>query len=117
MRVPFLGALLLAFACFAGATASAAPTFTATAACAADAARDPWAVQFGSAADPHSSLSLQAALAVEAQGTAARRPVPFEYSEGYKTRATIHKYASFATIPLFVARLSRRREPLQQPLQ
>ena len=36
-------------------------------------------------------------------GRAARRPVPVEYSEGYKTRAKIHKIASFATLPLFVA--------------
>lgn len=28
------------------------------------------------------------------------RPVAIEYSEGYETRAKIHKYASFATLPL-----------------
>ncbi len=33
----------------------------------------------------------------------ARRAVPVEYSDAYKTRAKIHKYASFATLPLFVA--------------
>jgi hypothetical protein len=37
------------------------------------------------------------------QGTTARRAVPFEYSEGYKTRAKIHKIASFTMLPLFVA--------------
>lgn len=31
----------------------------------------------------------------------APRVVAFEYSDGYKTRAKIHKYASFATLPLF----------------
>jgi hypothetical protein len=31
------------------------------------------------------------------------RPVVFEYSEGYQTRLKIHKIASLATIPLFVA--------------
>jgi hypothetical protein len=31
----------------------------------------------------------------------APRQLAFEYSEGYKTRAKIHKYASFATLPLF----------------
>jgi hypothetical protein len=31
------------------------------------------------------------------------RPVVFEYSDGYRTRLKIHKIASFATIPLFVA--------------
>src|SRR5690349_23899959 len=28
------------------------------------------------------------------------RPKAIEYSEGYETRAKIHKYASFATLPL-----------------
>ncbi len=27
----------------------------------------------------------------------------FEYSDGYRTRLKIHKYASYATLPLFVA--------------
>jgi hypothetical protein len=31
----------------------------------------------------------------------APRHVAFEYSEAYKTRAKIHKYAAFATLPLF----------------
>jgi hypothetical protein len=31
----------------------------------------------------------------------APRHVAFEYSDGYKTRAKIHKYAAFATLPLF----------------
>ncbi len=31
----------------------------------------------------------------------APRVAAFEYSEGYKTRAKIHRYASFATLPLF----------------
>ena len=33
----------------------------------------------------------------------APRPMAFEYSDGYKTRLKIHKYASYATLPLFVA--------------
>jgi hypothetical protein len=37
------------------------------------------------------------------QAAAPRRVVAFEYSEGYKTRAKIHKIASFATLPLFAA--------------
>jgi hypothetical protein len=36
----------------------------------------------------------------EEQGT-PRRPVAIEYSDGYYTRTKIHKYASFATLPLF----------------
>jgi hypothetical protein len=40
------------------------------------------------------------------QATPARRPVAFEYSEGYQKRLKIHKYASFATLPLFVAQFA-----------
>ena len=40
------------------------------------------------------------------QAPPARRPVAFEYSEGYKTRLKIHKYASYATLPLFVAQFA-----------
>ena len=38
--------------------------------------------------------------AVDPQSPAPRQ-LAFEYSDGYKTRAKIHKYASFATLPLF----------------
>jgi hypothetical protein len=31
-----------------------------------------------------------------------QRVIPFEYSDGYRTRAKIHKLASIATLPLFV---------------
>ena len=31
----------------------------------------------------------------------AQRVIPFEYSEAYRTRAKIHRIASFATLPLF----------------
>ena len=33
----------------------------------------------------------------------APRPKAFEYSDGYRTRLKIHKYASYAMLPLFVA--------------
>ena len=36
----------------------------------------------------------------------APRQIAFEYSDGYKTRAKIHKYASFATLPLFATELA-----------
>jgi hypothetical protein len=43
-----------------------------------------------------------------AQDPAAQtaRPKAIEYSEGYETRAKIHKYASYATLPLFAAELA-----------
>jgi len=36
------------------------------------------------------------------QATPAARPVAFEYSDGYYKRLKVHKYASVATLPLFV---------------
>jgi hypothetical protein len=37
------------------------------------------------------------------QTAPASRPMAFEYSDGYYTRLKIHKWASYATLPLFVA--------------
>jgi hypothetical protein len=34
------------------------------------------------------------------------RPLAIEYSRGYEIRAKIHKYASFATLPLFATELA-----------
>ncbi len=42
----------------------------------------------------------------EPQAVPPRRPMAFEYSDGYRTRLKIHKYASFATLPLFVAQFA-----------
>jgi hypothetical protein len=36
----------------------------------------------------------------------APRPMAFEYSDGYRTRLKIHKYASIATLPLFAAQFA-----------
>jgi hypothetical protein len=40
------------------------------------------------------------------QATVAPRPLAFEYSDGYYKRLKIHKYASYATIPLFAAQFA-----------
>ena len=59
------------------------------------------AVSFAQA-DAETVLSApRASLWASAQQQA--RPMVFEYSDGYRTRLKIHKIASFATIPLFVA--------------
>jgi hypothetical protein len=57
---------------------------------------------------PHSldavrlSLSPDSIAAAEAGAVQTpRRPVAIEYSDGYLLRRKIHKYASFATLPLF----------------
>lgn len=52
----------------------------------------------------HGSLAASAAaIRQAAPATPSQRPMAFEYSEGYRIRRKIHKYASFATLPLFVA--------------
>ncbi len=58
-------------------------------------------VEFALAAVPRPALTSGAA--VRAQAAPTPRPKVIEYSEGYQTRLKIHKIASFATIPLFVA--------------
>jgi hypothetical protein len=50
--------------------------------------------------------TLPAALAPlpsVAADTPVTRPRAFEYSDGYGTRATIHRWASYAIVPVFVA--------------
>ena len=46
------------------------------------------------------------ALPALAPQSPAPRPVAIEYSDAYKTRAKIHKVASFATLPLFGTELA-----------
>jgi hypothetical protein len=47
-----------------------------------------------------------AAQNADAPPTLRPRPRAFEYSDGYRTRLKIHKYASFATLPVFVAQFA-----------
>jgi hypothetical protein len=54
-------------------------------------------------AEPSLRASARTVLAEEEQAAPAPRPKAFEYSDGYYTRLKIHKYASFAMLPLFVA--------------
>jgi hypothetical protein len=59
-----------------------------------------------SAAEPSLMASATARPALDNQAAPAPRPMAFEYSDGYRTRLKIHKYASFATLPLFVAQFA-----------
>jgi hypothetical protein len=43
---------------------------------------------------------------LDPQPAPAPRPRAFEYSDGYRTRLKIHKYASIATLPLFAAQFA-----------
>jgi hypothetical protein len=47
-------------------------------------------------------ITAASAVQAPAPGDTAPPPRAFEYSDGYHTRAKIHRLASFATIPLFV---------------
>ena len=47
--------------------------------------------------------ALSSEFSGEPQGTPAPRPKAFEYSDGYRIRLKVHKYASFAMVPLFIA--------------
>jgi hypothetical protein len=72
------------------------------------------AVVEGGAATIAGSLESLAAepviQATAAQTAPSRRPMAFEYSDGYNKRLKIHKYASFATLPLFVAQYAVGRK-------
>lgn len=73
---------------------------------------DPWTVDWTRpSVEPPPGLLMPRLSAVE-EGVSAsadqtttgrRRPVAVEYSDAYKTRNAIHKLASYATLPLFVA--------------
>ncbi|MGE3274395.1 MAG: hypothetical protein AB7O67_04745 [Vicinamibacterales bacterium] len=54
------------------------------------------------ALDVSAALVLPATVA-PAEAAAAQRPTAVTYSDGYYVRAKIHKIASFATAPLFIA--------------
>jgi len=43
------------------------------------------------------------------------RPIAINYSQGYETRARIHKYASFATLPLFATELALGQSIFNDP--
>jgi len=52
------------------------------------------------AVDPPDQDQTQAQSADPPSQDQTPRPTAIEYSEGYETRAKIHKYASYATLPL-----------------
>src|SRR5512143_2410613 len=80
------------------------------AASAAPASRTDLSLADGTATTPLAAGAVAALFDTRATGGSQaappRRPVAFEYSEGYRTRLKIHKYASYATLPLFVAQFA-----------
>jgi hypothetical protein len=68
---------------------------------------DVWRVDWNAPAKTAPALALPGVpVAVARAGplqATERRPVAVEYSDAYRVRQRIHKYASIATLPLFVA--------------
>ena len=106
MRSPMIVAAFVAMACSAASPAAADPGDAWTdplPACSIEVSQhSPWSVSFG-AMPPAAGVLRLPHSAARTQAAPPRRPVPVEYSDGYKTRARIHKISSFATLPLFVA--------------
>jgi hypothetical protein len=55
---------------------------------------------------PPSLMASASAQSSDPQAPLTPRPRAFEYSDGYRIRLKIHKYASFATLPLFAAQVA-----------
>lgn len=51
----------------------------------------------------HVDFAAAAATVEATPANAAQRPVAYTYGDGYQTRRKIHMYASYATLPIFVA--------------
>src|SRR5690349_7144347 len=75
---------------------------------------DPWRIDWQAAGEADAqaapvparlTLSL-ATSSAEHDGTQPLHAAAIEHSDGYRTRAKIHKYASFAMLPLFAAQLA-----------
>jgi len=60
-------------------------------------------------------IPIAAVLALTPADTGRKRPRAIEYSNFYTVRLTIHRYASFATLPLFVAEYALGRSLYNTP--
>jgi len=84
-----------------------------------DAASAPMAsVHFDQAADSTDDPPRAALVTAGAPAAGAQTPAPaaaFEYSDSYKTRAKIHKIASFATLPLFATEVVLGQKTYDDP--
>ena len=69
-----------------------------------------WTVSFDESSDASPpAVDLRAAIAPAATAgpqTPRPRTAAFEYSDAYRIRRKIHKYASFATVPLFATEIA-----------
>jgi hypothetical protein len=66
-----------------------------------------WKIDWSDSTSQPTAFRMAVANAViEAPEQAAPPPRATEYSHGYQVRAKIHKYASFATLPLFATEIA-----------
>lgn len=66
-------------------------------------AQEPLRITWPSASD---DITQNAVASADDTQPSSARPVAVEYSDGYYKRAKIHKYASFATLPLFATEVA-----------
>jgi hypothetical protein len=67
-----------------------------------DVTLDPLPLAFADSISTPAPVSREAESQTASEGATAPPPRAFEYSDGYHTRARIHRIASVATLPLFV---------------
>jgi hypothetical protein len=79
------------------------------------AAQDEGPIHAAIAGGAFDGVTLAGGVAADDPQSPAPRPVAFEYSDGYKTRAKIHKYAAFATLPLFAAEFALGQQLYNNP--
>jgi hypothetical protein len=68
----------------------------------------PWAVSFlpvEAAPGESPAMTLKVSAQQPAQDAPTVRPKSFDYSHGYEVRLKIHKWASYATLPLFATEI------------
>jgi hypothetical protein len=111
IRVQFIVPSLLLLATTASASQpELGPTFY------ADKPSRTWQIDWsGPAAAPTPLHDATAAVVTSRDQTAAPPAVAQEYSHGYQVRAKIHKYASFATLPLFATEIALGQSLYNEP--
>src|SRR5262249_17979188 len=82
--------------------------------------RDPWRINWSSietASAPAGALVLTETLSQDPNQPTQQplHPVAIQHSDAYQTRAKIHKYASFATLPLFAGELALGQSLFNSP--
>ena len=109
MRTLFFCVVILLCSCFSALAGDLLPTDFLT----TRPARDPWKIDWTSLDDNTTvarglvisdALTQQPTSPLPAQPPV--HPAAIQFSDAYETRAKIHKYASYATLPLFAGEIA-----------